>query len=58
MKPNRPDGNSAALDLRSLNGTTLNARPLHYGQFPELASNDLVVLANVMPLVSSDVLLF
>jgi hypothetical protein len=51
MKPNRPDGNSAALDLRSLNGTTLNAHPLHYGQFPEPASNDLVVLANVMPLV-------
>jgi FHA domain len=51
MRPDRPDGDSTLLDLRSLNGTTLNAKPLNYGQFPELASNDVVILANVMPLI-------
>jgi hypothetical protein len=38
-------------DLRSLNGTTLNAAPWNYGAFKDLTSGDLVVLANVLPLL-------
>jgi hypothetical protein len=42
---------SLAMELRSLNGSTLNAEPWPYGPVKALASGDIVVLANAVPLL-------
>jgi len=39
------------LDFRSVNGTTLNGRPLRYGDTGPLHSGQIVTLANVAPLL-------
>jgi hypothetical protein len=38
-----------ATDMRSLDGTTINAQPLRYGDFRKLQDNDIIALAGVAP---------